>query len=346
MKDHASARQLSVAAFTGLLTPAAAVAGEDWRGALLAVPVVLLAAYCWGKLDGQDTGRPSGWNGAARCILSSLYLIWAVLTAGTVLASAGARMTAPDGRDAGWVIVLVWIPVLLLTRMGTAAYGRAAEIFYLGMLVALVFTLLLGGRQIRPERLLEESDGLLNSFATAVGVGCSGVAAFLLWDGEHEKGRWVGWSGALAGVVVLMRVATVGVLGPALAGEQERPFFLMTVGAGQTARVEGLAAAVWLLADVTLAGLMLQCGKKMMGMLHLPRERRTAWMIALAALGFALWMNVERNAQLWLKEVLPAAGLILGGVIPGLVCLVQYGNSFALQRKSEECQGKGGNEKS
>ena len=69
-------------------------------------------------------------------------------------------------------------------------------------------------------------------------------------------------------------------------------------------------------------------------------------MIALAALGFALWMNVERTAQLWLKEVLPAAGLILGGVIPGLVCLVQYGNSFALQRKSEECQGKGGDEKS
>jgi len=120
----------------------------------------------------------------------------------------------------------------------------------------------------------------------------------------------------------------------------------MAVGAGQTARVEGLAAAVWLLADVTLVGLMLQCGKKMMGVLHLPRERRTAWMIASAALGLALWMNAEGNAQLWLKEVLPVAGLILGGLIPGLACLAQCGNDFALQRKSEKYQGKEENEKS
>jgi len=346
VNDNASARQLSVAAFTGLLTPAAAVAGEDWRGALLAVPAVLLAAYCWGKLDGRDKGWPAGWNGASRYVLPSLYLIWAVLTAGTVLASAGVRMTAPDGKDTGWVIVLVWIPVLLLTRMGTAAYGRAAEIFYLAMLAALAFALFLGGRQIRPERLLGEPDGLLGSFVTAAGVGCSGAAAFLLWNGAHEKGRWIGWSGTLAGVVVLMRAVTVGVLGPALAGGQERPFFLMAVGAGQTARVEGLAAAVWLLADVTLVGLMLQCGKKMMGVLHLPRERRTAWMIASAALGLALWMNAEGNAQLWLKEVLPVAGLILGGLIPGLACLAQCGNDFALQRKSEKYQGKEENEKS
>lgn len=42
-EEKLSVRQLSVAALTGALAPAVAGAGYGWQGALLAVPVLLLA---------------------------------------------------------------------------------------------------------------------------------------------------------------------------------------------------------------------------------------------------------------------------------------------------------------
>jgi len=345
VNNNASVRQLAVAAFTGLLTPAAAVAGLDWRGAVLAFPVILLFSWCWGGLGKKPGGWTLGWTKGAGRYLAALYFLWSVLTAGTVLAEAGGRMSGPDGRDAGWVIVLAWIPVLFLARKGTAAYGRAAEIFYLGMLATLVFVLALGGRQIKPDRLLGEVDGLWASFSTAVGIGCTGAASLVLWNGGEDgrTSQWMGWSGLLTGVILLMRVVTMGVLGPALARGQERPFFIMAVGLGQTARVEGLVESVWLLADITLAGLMLQCGKKMWSAIGCVRRGDGAWIVALLALCVGLWQNNNGNARLWLTEVLPAAGLLLGGIIP--LC-ARLHEAIALEQKSEECQRKNENKKS
>lgn len=341
LRDRATAGQLSAAAFTGLLTPAAAVAGGDWQGGLLAVPVVLLAACCWERL-GDWTGS---WKGTGGRALSAVYLFWTVLTAGVVLAGAGARMTAPDGRDAGWVIVLIWIPVLLLARKGTAVCARAAQIFCRGMTAVLALVLILGGRELRWERLLRESGALAPSFLSAVGVGCCGVAALLAWDGREEggTGRRMAWSGALAGATALMRAVSVGVLGRELAAGQERPFFLMTVGAGRTARVEGLAEAAFLLADVTLAALMLQCGKRLRDGAGLPRKGRAPWVIPAAALAFALWLNGRGTAERWLRETVPATGLILGGAVPGLALLGRRWRCAALHRKSGK--GPGGEEK-
>lgn len=278
-------------------------------------------------------------------IMAGVYLAWSVALAGMVLANAGARMSAPDGGDGGWIVVLVWIPVLLLVRKGTAAYGRTAEILRYGMLAALVLVLVLGGRQIRLERLLGATEDLGMSFASAVGVSCCGVAAVLLWDGEKKAGdgQWMKRGGSLAAVILLMRAVTVGVLGPVLAERQPRPFFLMTVGAGRTARVEGLAAAVWLLADIVLAGLMLRCGKKMWGVVKLAGNGE--WAVALAALAAALWVNGTGQAERCVGEILPVTGLILGGEVPAAAYLAERKKRAALQRKSKNMPSEQGNEK-
>jgi hypothetical protein len=141
-----------------------------------------------------------------------------------------------------------------------------------------------------------------------------------------------------------MRAVTAGVLGPTLARSQARPFFLMTVGLGQTARVEGLLAAVWLLADITLAGLMLQCGKRLWSGMGL-RETNGTWVAALVVLGVALLLNRMGNVEFWIQTVLPGMGLIFGGGVPALSCLLRRRNGDALEQKSEESQGKGESKK-
>lgn len=84
-EEKLSVRQLSVAALTGALAPAVAGAGYGWQGALLAVPVLLLAGgamVClapaggrWGQAlwgtclpsctpHGELSSWPGGWGGA------------------------------------------------------------------------------------------------------------------------------------------------------------------------------------------------------------------------------------------------------------------------------------------
>lgn len=79
MDNRISARQLCVAAFTGLLAPAAAAAGGDWRGALLAVPVVVLAVWA----GCAAAARPGGLSALLRHgwgkVLALLYIVWGVL---------------------------------------------------------------------------------------------------------------------------------------------------------------------------------------------------------------------------------------------------------------------------
>lgn len=319
MKGTVSERQLAAAAFTGLLAPAAAVAGLDWRGALAAVPVVMTAAWCW-----SERAETTGEKGRS---LSLLYIMWEVPYAGAVLAAAAERITAPEGRGTEWVLLLLLLPVLWLTVERPAVFGRAAEIFYLAMLAVLVFVLLLGGLQIKLGRLLEEAEGFWMSWLAAAGTGCGAVAAVLLREreGGPTKGIWIRWSGASAVVLLLMSMVTTGVLSPALAAEQELPFFTVTVGLGRTARVEGLVSAVWLLSEVTLAALLLQSGRRLWRgcrptVKH--KEKARALVLTAAVGGVALWILQKESSGIWLRVLLPVPGLILGGAAPmmGRLC--------------------------
>lgn len=322
MKNGLSARQLAVASFTGLLAPAAVVAGLDWRGAVLAVPVVVAAAWRWRYL-GEKGDWVGGWKGWSGKLLTLLYIVWFLILSGVVLGRAGARITAPSGNGAGWVVLLVWLPVLFLAKGKPAAFGRAAEIFYLIVGVVLVLALVFGAVQVQLRWLLVESGPIWTSFLAAAGTGCCGVATVLLWDGGEPGGarRWVPWSGAAAGAVALMSIVTTGVLSPVLAAERERPFFVMSVGLGRTARVEGLVSAVWLLADVTLLGLLLQCARKLWTVAELPWKKGAPWVCGLLVLGLGLWLRDGELAGVLLRFVLPVAGLVLGGAVPGLACI-------------------------
>ena len=75
---------------------------------------------------------------------------------------------------------------------------------------------------------------------------------------ERSRAGSLTWLTALGAVSVLLSALTAGVLGPALTAQLRDPFFAGISVLGRTARLEGLASALWLLPDLVLAGLLAQ----------------------------------------------------------------------------------------
>lgn len=319
MSNQISARQLCVAGFAGLLSLFAA-AWVDWRGALLAVPVVVIAmcaALSGAKQAGGLLKNPGGRP------LALLYIVWGVFLAGTALALCGQRISDAGARGAPfWPTVLAVLPAFWLAAGKPEAFARAAEIFYLAMLAVLGLIFLLGVKQVETRWLLAAGEDLGSSVLTAAGLGCCGVYAVLLWNGRGEErmGRWLSWTAAGGLVLAGMAALTAGSLSPALAGTVERPFFLMTVGLGGTARVESLVALLWLAADVTLVGLLLQaCRGLWRDVLEFQGEKWAGIGFAAASLGTALCLETFGHPEELLREVIPLGGLFFGGVLPVLL---------------------------
>lgn len=320
MKNRISGRQLSTAGFTGLLALSAAAAWIDWRGVLLAIPVVVLfmgVAYMGAKRAGGLLKNPGGKP------LALVYIGWSIFLAGAVLALSGTRMSgAGSGRGPFWPTVLVALPVLWLAVGKAEVFARAGEIFYLAMLAVLVFVGVLGADQVELRWVLARGETLVTSFVTAAGIGCTGVYAVLLWNGrgEREGRRFMGWSAAGMLVLGVMAVYTVGSLSPALAGNTARPFFLMTVGLSRTARAESLTALLWLAADVTLLGLLVQGVRELWrDVLGLRGEKWVGAVSTVGALGVALILERIGAPEGLIRGVIPVGGLILGGAVPVLL---------------------------
>lgn len=325
MGNKISARQLCVAGFTGLLTLSAAAAGLDWRGALLAVPVVVLAVWAGYAAAKRRGGLLGGTGGIAGKLLALLYIMWGVFAAGVVQALCAQRMSNAGGQSGPfWPMVLAAVPMLWLSVGKPEAFARAAEIFYLAMMAAVVIICLLGVREVEWRWLLEPGSGLGRSVFTAAGIGCMGVYALLLWngEGEGEGKRWLGWTAAGGLVLAALSALTVGSLSPALTARVEQPFFVMTVGLGRTARTEALAAMVWLVSDVTLLGLLLQSCRGLWKRLGLGGEKAVGAVLTAAAFALALCVTRFWDPEELARTVVPAGGLLLGGAGPVLLWLL------------------------
>lgn len=333
MNNRISARQLCVAGFTGLLSLSAAAAGLDWRGALLAIPAVSLAMCAAASAAERNGGLLKGVSGGLGKALAVIYIGWGVFAAGTALALCGQRMSGAGGQSGPfWPTLLAAVPVLWLAAGKAEAFARAGEIFYLAMLAVVAFVALLGAGQVEWKWLMAEGESVWRSLFTAAGIGCMGVYAVLLWNGKRagERKRWAVWPAAGAAVLALLSALTVGSLSPALAAHVERPFFVMTVGLGRTARTEALVAMLWLAADVTLLGLLLQtCRGLWRDVLGLPGGKWAGIALTAAATALALWGERAWNAEELLRTAVPAGGLLLGGAAPVLLFLLGKKNKTA-----------------
>ncbi len=298
--EKLSGRQLWVAAATAGLSTAAAVAGRaDWRWMLLAVPPGVL--IFWGVL--RLVGGRALFEGTRGKVLRVLYCGWAVvLMAGAFERTAGRLQNVAEGRwPIGLLMLLLAAPLAWMGWGKTAAFFRAAEIFWLAAAVTVGAILAMGAFRVEWRYLIAPAAGWGESLLAGAEV--LSVAVFLLphiykvAPAPGDERRGLGWLAGLGVLAAALAALTVGVLSPAAAANLDRPFFVAVGLLGDSARLEGLISALWLLPDLTLIGLL----SRTWG------EHRWPAAAVLAALGLALTGLTDRMAP-WVS---PAGSLLL-----------------------------------
>ena len=177
-EEKLSVRQLSVAALTGALAPAVAGAGYGWQGALLAVPVLLLAggamvclAPRWRALGTSSVGN----------VLAVLYAAWGVVLLARGLGRCAGRILHTGGGDQAhfpWLVLLLALPLAWVAWGKPAAFFRGAELCYLAAVIAVGALWLWAMFRIQWDYVLKPAGDLWAGFGAALETG--GTFLFLL----------------------------------------------------------------------------------------------------------------------------------------------------------------------
>ena len=252
--DKLSARQLSVTALVaGLSHGAAFCGGLDWRWAMAAVPVSTLLGWL---LIRKAVAGPL-FRGAGGTVLAAAYDLWAVVLLSVVMERAARRIEVANARpgDGVWILLLFALPLLRMALGKGAPFFRAVEILWLAMAVLLAAVVVFSVPRIQWRWLVGPVGNWKESAVSLALILSPGL--FTLPYIYKVKGRpLLRWQGVLGVIAALLSAVTAGVLSPAVAGQLELPFFVAAGVLGESARGEGLISALWLLPDLTLAGLL------------------------------------------------------------------------------------------
>lgn len=254
-RDALSPRQLSVAVMTGGLSAAAAAAGRaDWRWLLVWAPAGVLLGWLLVRRVGRRPLHPA---------LRVLYGAWGAVLLSDVLArSAGRLQVAGAGRGSGvWPLLLLALPLVWMGWGKGTAFFRTVEILWLAAGVTAAAVLLLGLPRVHWAWVLEPAGGWAQSLAAGGLTLSTGLFALpFLYKVEEEPGgvhRGLPWLGGLGLLAAALALLTAGLLSPRVAAARaEGPVFAAAGLLGDSARLEGLISTLWLLPDLTLAGLL------------------------------------------------------------------------------------------
>ena len=303
--EKLSSRQLWVAVLTGGLSAGAAAAGRaDWRWLLAAAALGTALGWLLLRRVGDRPLHPA---------LRALYCGWGALLMSDVLSRAAdrVRQASGGGGNTGWLLVLLALPLIWMGWGKAAAFFRAAEIAWLALLAAAAAVLLLGLPRMNWQWALEPAGDWKSSLAAGGLTMSAGLFVLPLLDKVEAppEGDRPGpvWLGALGLTTAALAALTAGLLSPAVAAELDAPFFTAAGLLGDSARLEGLISALWLLPDLVLAGLLARCWGE---------ERRPA-LAAAIALGLALTGAVEALPEGALALGCLALAVLTAAVPPG-----------------------------
>lgn len=274
--EKLSARQLAVAVMVGGLSTGAAAAGRtDWRWLLVAAAVGVAVGWLLLRRAGRGPLHP---------VLRVLYAVWAAALMAEVLRRTAERLRAASGSGGhiGWMLALLALPVIWMGWGKAAAFFRAVEIFWLGLLATTTAILLLGLPRVDWRWVMEPAGTWRDSLEAGALIMSTGLFVLPhLYKVEEKPGdacRGLAWLGALGVLSAVLSALTAGLLRPAVAGSLDGPFFTAAGLLGDSARLEGLVSALWLLPDLTLTALLARSWG----------ERRWPALASAAALGLAL----------------------------------------------------------
>lgn len=368
-RGEISRTQLTALFWAGVLAPAGELLPGlllpltekgSWLSVALAAPLVLAGGWLMGRLAGT--------KGVARNLMEKLgpivgrgiillYMVWAQVLLTWNLRASARRLLASGDRDGSlWFFLLALAGVLLwIGRGNLGAFARAGQFFLAALLAAALVVLALSVIQARPERLLpiswREGPELARGALDAAGVvGWSLFAAFLLeevQDRTEKKGwHWVFWG--LGGILLLATAQAIilGNLGAGLAAKLENPFFALakSVGVeGAFQRVESIISSLWIFSDLAMGGVLI-FAMRSMAAAALPQKSEVwiPWICVGFAAGASLFLSPGTALEALMSgETISRGNVILGLVLPGVLCLLVKGTDSAKGR-SISCEKKGG----
>lgn len=334
--DALSLRQIVVLTITALMAPGADLlpgllarqgGRVGWLAPLLALPVVLvwLCLLCdLFKEEGSCLGDllKRGFGPVLGRVIILLYIIWAVVLTGGLLARSGARLEEVYENGMGrWLAGAVLLLALWMVWGKAGGLCRAVEIFWLAMAVTVAAVLLLSLPQVKGERLLpawqewrEGARAWVDCLGVLGGIIFAGVLVEGAPRGTKGRSRILGWGAVTCLILSALAAAVVGQVGPELTGSLENPFFIMVQGlslGGGFARLEAPVASLWLLTDFAGMGLLLLAIRTLAG------QGAGRWLALCAALAAGIWQTPFSK-----EELIVFGGLVLGFVIPALLWVV------------------------
>lgn len=331
--DALSVRQIMVLLLTALLAPcidllptlgAQKLGGGGWLLPVLVLPVLLAAL--WTQFG--VFGLPKSF---LRSIIYIMYMVLVLVLLMVSLRLCSSRLEQIYGA----VPARVGAVALLLAaiRMGlgkTAAFARAGEIFYLALAVTAAGLILLGAAQVEVTNLVPVSSGLASlPSAGIVAAGIilnvypAGVLGRKVTVGNNARRKVIGWTVAFCIVLVLVLAVVIGCLGPKLTARLPSPFLIMVQGVGIDGafqRTEALVAALLVLSDFVLIGLLLQTWRTLAENVCPGRWGRWSIFVAapIAVLGWLLFPGAE-DAREFSLTILPVTGILFGLILPVLL---------------------------
>lgn len=336
--------QLTALVWAGVLAPAAELlpaltlpmAGRGaWLAPAAAIPLVLLGGWLLGRMGGPAKIRSALGPVFGSAILT-VYIVWGELLLALRLRLCAQRLLAAGERDGSlWFFLLGAVALTLWMGTGRlAAFARAGQVFLAVLLAAAGAVLLLSLPQVRLERLLplwreDVRPVMLSALPAAGALGWGLWGAFLVEETAPPEGQgsWrpLFWGVGGCLVLALAQAVILGNLGQALAAQLANPFFALTKSVGVEGafqRVESLVAALWTLADLTMACLLLFALRALIRtLLPAVKERWAASVALVLTAALALTFFAGGRAELWSREIVPAGNLFLVLAVPGAVLL-------------------------